>query len=105
MTNAYDVAGYNNGEIGFGKRPAVLVVDLQKAFTDPRYPLRGFSRVHAAPQSTAKPPGAARGAGRAGGGGGGGARRKQRRGGAGPPPPPPPTPLYQSPRARFARPV
>jgi maleamate amidohydrolase len=55
MTNAYDVAGYNNGEIGFGKRPAVLVVDLQKAFTDPRYPLGGFSRVHDALESTAEP--------------------------------------------------
>ena len=38
MKNAYDSVGYNTGDIGFGERPAVLVVDLQVAFTDPQFP-------------------------------------------------------------------
>ena len=54
MTDAYEAATYNSGDIGFGKRPAVLVVDFQTGFTDPQYPLGGFSRVHDAVEKTAK---------------------------------------------------
>ncbi len=28
---------YGSGEIGFGKKPGIAVVDFQKSFTDPRY--------------------------------------------------------------------
>ena len=54
MADMYQAAGYDNGNIGFGQRPAVLVVDFQTAFTDPQYPLGGFQRVHDALENTAK---------------------------------------------------
>ncbi len=54
MADAYEAAGYDSGRIGFGQRPAVLVVDFQKAFTDPQYPLGGFPMVHQAVENTAK---------------------------------------------------
>ena len=31
----YEVAGYGEREVGFGERPAVLVVDFQNAVTRP----------------------------------------------------------------------
>ena len=34
-TDAYKNIGYGDREIGFGRRPAVVVVDFQRAFTDP----------------------------------------------------------------------
>ncbi len=45
MTNAYEQVGYASGDIGFGERPAVLVVDFQVAFTDSRFPLGGLPMV------------------------------------------------------------
>jgi len=52
-TDAYRQAGYSSFDIGFGRRPAILVVDLQVAFTDPRYPLGGLPLIHAATSRTA----------------------------------------------------
>ena len=37
MSDAYKNVGYASAEIGFGQRAAVLVVDWQLAFTDPRF--------------------------------------------------------------------
>jgi maleamate amidohydrolase len=54
MTDAYERASYGSGSIGFGTRPAVLVVDFQLAFTDPRFPLGNFARVHEAVETTAR---------------------------------------------------
>ncbi|HJN04034.1 MAG TPA: isochorismatase family protein [Alphaproteobacteria bacterium] len=54
MSDSYEAAGYNNGEIGYGVRPAVIVVDFQKAFTDDQYPLGGFEGIHDAVKQTAK---------------------------------------------------
>ena len=34
-TDTYKDIGYGDREIGFGRRPAVIVVDFQRAFTDP----------------------------------------------------------------------
>jgi maleamate amidohydrolase len=44
MTDArdeYAKYGYSSERIGFGKRPAIIVVDLQNAFVDPQYPTGG----------------------------------------------------------------
>ena len=38
MTKEYEIKGYSSETIDFGKKPAILVVDLQLAFTDPKFP-------------------------------------------------------------------
>lgn len=53
-TDAYRQVGYGSSAIGLGNRPAVLVVDLQVAFTDPRYPLGNLPMIHAATERTAE---------------------------------------------------
>jgi maleamate amidohydrolase len=53
MPDPYVSVGYSSYEIGGGLRPAVLVVDLQLAFTDPRFPLGGLPMIHAARDRTA----------------------------------------------------
>ena len=52
MSDRYSQVGYASAPIGGGRRPAVLVVDLQLAFTDPRFPLGGLPMVHAARDRT-----------------------------------------------------
>lgn len=46
--------GYGQGSIEPGERPAVLVIDLQYAFTDPAFPMGGAELVERAVQSTAR---------------------------------------------------
>ena len=46
--------GYGQGEITPGERPAVLVVDLQYAFTDPGFPMGGAELVERAVENTAR---------------------------------------------------
>jgi maleamate amidohydrolase len=53
VSDRYRDVGYGSYEIGGGRRPAVLVVDFQVAFTDPRYPLGGLPMIHAARDRTA----------------------------------------------------
>jgi maleamate amidohydrolase len=55
--------GYGQAAIEPGTRPAVLVVDLQYAFTDPAFPLGGAALVERAVEGTARVCGAAREAG------------------------------------------
>ena len=45
--------GYSSPSFSAGLRPAVLVVDFQLAFTDPRWPLGGLPLIHAARDRTA----------------------------------------------------
>ncbi len=54
MTDRYRDVGYASCDIGGGRKPAVLVVDFQTAFTDPRYPLGGLPPIHAARDRTAE---------------------------------------------------
>jgi maleamate amidohydrolase len=54
VTDTYTSVGYSSFEIGGGRRPAVLVVDFQLAFTDPRYALGGLPGIHAARDRTAE---------------------------------------------------
>ncbi len=53
MSDRYLSVGYASSRIGFGEKPAVLVVDFQTAFTDPKYPLGGLPMIHAARDRTA----------------------------------------------------
>lgn len=50
----YASAGYSSTEIGVGNRPAVLVVDFQLAFTDPRFPIGKLPMIHEARDRTAE---------------------------------------------------
>lgn len=53
MGDLFDAAGYGAIPVGFGERPAVLVVDFQRAFTDPTLPAGGSPHIHAAVERTA----------------------------------------------------
>lgn len=52
MADAFDAATYGMLPVGFGERAAVLVVDYQKGFTDPRCTMGKSPRVHAARDRT-----------------------------------------------------
>ena len=53
MSDAYQTATYGDFGFGFGDRPAVVVVDFQKAFTESKYPLGGFDHIRKAVEETA----------------------------------------------------
>ncbi|MGP1254879.1 MAG: isochorismatase family protein [Kiloniellales bacterium] len=50
--DTYEQQGFGTGRIGFGARPAVLVVDFQRGFTDPASPLGGSQLVEQAVESS-----------------------------------------------------
>lgn len=52
MTNAFEAATYGALQVGFGERPAILVVDYQKGFTDPACTMGKSPRIHAARDRT-----------------------------------------------------
>lgn len=54
VTDRYVEVGYGSSTIGIGRRAAVLVVDWQLAFTDPRFELGGLERLHRARDETAR---------------------------------------------------
>ncbi len=54
MTDRYSEVGYGSGRIEYGERPAILVVDLQLAFTDPRFPLGDLPMVDRATDRAAE---------------------------------------------------
>ena len=54
MSDQYSKVGYGNINIEFGGSPAILVVDLQTAFTDPKYPLGDLPMVDRATDRTAE---------------------------------------------------
>lgn len=41
----YTTRSYGARKVGFGERPGIVVIDYQKAFTDPKYPLGGAPLV------------------------------------------------------------
>jgi len=64
MSGLFKQAGYDeDARIGFGERAAVLVVDFQRAFTDPAFPLAQSAHVQSAVNNTARLVRAARAAG------------------------------------------
>ena len=54
MSDHYDIAGYGGGTVGFGMRPAVVVVDFQLSFTNPQYPGGRSAHIHRAVENTAE---------------------------------------------------
>ncbi|MDH3839807.1 MAG: isochorismatase family protein [Chromatiales bacterium] len=54
MGDIYKEVGYEHGKTEFGTNPAILVVDLQLGFTDPRYPLGSLPMVDSATNCTAQ---------------------------------------------------
>ncbi len=52
--DTYKDIGYGDREIGFGRRPAVIVVDFQRAFTDPDMDFGGCDLVQRAVENTAR---------------------------------------------------
>ncbi|MGE0768507.1 MAG: isochorismatase family protein [Hyphomicrobiaceae bacterium] len=54
MSNAFEDATYGALDVGFGERAAILVVDFQKGFTDPRCAMGKSPRIHAARDRTAE---------------------------------------------------
>ena len=63
MSDAYDDQGFGALSIGFGERPAVLVVDFQLGFTSADEPLGGSAMVDSAVEHAARLLSAARAAG------------------------------------------
>ena len=52
---AYKASGYDaDSLVGYGERAAILVVDLQTAFTDPQFPMGGNKGIHDAVEATAR---------------------------------------------------
>lgn len=50
----YVARSYGSKEVGLGERPGVVVVDYQKAFTDPKYPLGGAPLVMRGVENTTR---------------------------------------------------
>ena len=49
---AKQYATYGQNEVGFGDKPAILVVDLQRAFTDPAFEMGGAPMIERAVVNT-----------------------------------------------------
>ncbi|WP_043362544.1 isochorismatase family protein [Belnapia sp. F-4-1] len=52
MSDIYAARGYGSRPIGFGTRIGVVVVDFQRGFTDPAFPMAGAPMVEAAVAAT-----------------------------------------------------
>ncbi|MFK7964087.1 MAG: isochorismatase family protein [Burkholderiaceae bacterium] len=50
----YQERTYGAGDIGFGRRAGIAVVDFQNAFTDPKYALGGAPLIERAVENTAR---------------------------------------------------
>jgi maleamate amidohydrolase len=51
---SYEERGYGNRPVGFGEKPGIVVVDFQRAFTDPAFPTGGAPLVRRAVETTAR---------------------------------------------------
>ena len=50
----YTQKSYGSGQIGWGRKPGIAVVDFQKAFTDPVFDLGGAPLIERAVENTAR---------------------------------------------------
>ena len=53
MSDIYKERSYASGDIGFGGKPGIVVVDFQTAFTDPDMPMGGAELIERGVQNTA----------------------------------------------------
>jgi maleamate amidohydrolase len=51
---SYEERGYGKGQVGFGEKPGIAVVDFQRAFTDPSFSTGGAALVRRAVENTAR---------------------------------------------------
>jgi maleamate amidohydrolase len=51
---SYAQRGYGSRQVGFGEKPGIVVVDFQRAFTDPTFPTGGAPLVRRAVENTAR---------------------------------------------------
>ena len=63
MADVYAQRGYGAVALGFGEKPGLVVVDFQRGFTDPAFPMGGGAMVDRAVENTARVMRAARAAG------------------------------------------
>jgi maleamate amidohydrolase len=63
MSDIYAQRGYGAREIGFGRKPGVVVVDFQRGFIDPAFPMGGAPMVDQAVVQTVRVMRAAKAAG------------------------------------------
>ena len=54
MTDAYTERSYGGRDVGFGNKPAVAVVDFQRAYVDNSYPMGGSVLINNAIENTAR---------------------------------------------------
>ena len=54
MSDRYDTVGYGGQSVGFGDKPAVVVVDFQLGFTSPEYVSGRSPHIHRAVDNTSK---------------------------------------------------
>ena len=52
MQDAFEAASYGTRKVGYGERPALLIVDFQRGFTDPEFTMGKSPRIHAARDNT-----------------------------------------------------
>ena len=52
MSNIYAQRGYGSRPMGFGAKPGLVVVDFQRGFVDPEFPMGGAPMVDAAVRNT-----------------------------------------------------
>ena len=52
MTDAYTLRGYGAIPVGWGEKPAVVVIDFQRGFTDAQFPMGGSTMVDGAVHAT-----------------------------------------------------
>jgi maleamate amidohydrolase len=63
MEDIYAARGYGDRPVGFGEKPGVVVVDFQRGFTDPEFPMGGAPLVERALENTLRVMRAAKAAG------------------------------------------
>src|SRR5262245_33223508 len=51
---SYEERGYGKRQVGFGEKPGIVVVDFQRAFTDPTFATGGAPLVRRAVENTAR---------------------------------------------------